>query len=339
MRPAIAGDAGRVIQNKQIHMKSSITALGALGLLGSFALAGSVAVDTTSPAPAASADGFAQARRPISNPTLFDLALPVSNLHPIFLYHNLPDRITLANGAGTAPLGGDVQLYALQFEIALNERLSIVATKDGYADMNFDNPAISNQSGFANLGGGLKYAFILDPVSRTALSGTLTFEFPTGNSDVLQGEGDGAANLILNGLKLVDDWQFAGSAGFQIPFSDEQSTNAFLSAHTSYEVCSWFIPMVELNWFHVLDSGDGTGNFPAYLGGALPAAINFEGGDLFNLGAKHSGEERDLVTAAIGFRSRITDSVNVGFAYELPLTDEESSLMEDRFTLDLIWNF
>ena len=193
--------------------------------------------------------------------------------------------------AATFHLGGDVQLYALQFEIALNERLSIVATKDGYVDMNFDNPAISDQSGFANLGGGLKYAFILDPVSRTALSGTLTVEFPTGNSDVLQGEGDGVVNLILNGLKLVDDWQFAGSAGFQIPFSDEQSTNAFLSAHASYEVCSWFIPLVELNWFHVLDAGDGTGNFPAYLGGALPAAINFEGGDLFNLGARHSGEE------------------------------------------------
>lgn len=334
----MAGNAGRVIQQYQIHMNPSITTLGALGLLGSFAIAGSVAVDTITPAPTASADGFDQARRPISNPTLFDLALPGTNLHPIFLYHNLPSQVTLANNGGTVPLGGDVQLYALQFEIALNERLSIVATKDGYVDMNYDN-TFQDQSGFANLGGGLKYAFILDPVSRTALSGTLTVEFPTGNSDVLQGEGDGVVNLILNGLKLVDDWQFAGSAGFMIPISDEQSTNSFLSAHASYEVCSWFIPLVELNWFHVLDAGDGTGNFPNYLGGALPAAINFEGGDLFNLGTVNAGEERDMVTAAIGFRSRITDSVNVGFAYELPLTDEESSLMEDRFTLDLIWNF
>lgn len=264
-------------------MNPSLTALGALGLLGSFAIAGSVAVDPIIPAPTATADGFAQARRPISNPTLFDLALPGTNLHPIFLYHNLPSQVTLANGGGRFALGGDVQLYALQFEIALNERLSIVATKDGYADMNFDNPAISDQEGFANLGGGLKYAFLLDPISRTALSGTLTVELPTGNSDVFQGEGDGAVNLILNGLKLVDDWQFASSAGLQIPISDEQSTNAFVSAHASYEICSWFIPLVEVNWFHVLDAGDGRGNYPAYLGGALPGAINFEGGDLFNL--------------------------------------------------------
>ena len=317
-------------------MKSPTTALGVLSLLSSFAIAGTVAVEST---PVASADGFAQARRPISNPTLFDLALPGTNVHPIFIYHNLPDRISLANGGGDIGLGGDVQVYALQFEIALNERLSIVATKDGYVDMNFDNPALSDQEGFANLGAGLKYAFLLDPVSRTALSGTMTFELPTGNSDVLQGEGDGAVNLILNGLKLVDCWQFAGSLGFQVPFSSEQSTMSFLSAHTSYEVCSWFIPLVELNWFHVLDPGDGRGNFPAYLNGARPGAINFEGGDFFNLGAVNADENRDLLTAAIGFRSRITDAVNVGFAYEIPLTNEEDSLMDDRFTLDLIWNF
>jgi len=299
----------------------------------SFAIAGTVAVDTT---PVASADGFAQARRPISNPTLFDLALPGTNVHPIFIYHNLPDQISA--GGGKAPLGGDVQVYALQFEIALNERLSIVATKDGYVDINPD-ATMSNQSGFANLGGGLKYAFILDPVSRTALSGTMTFELPTGNSDVLQGEGDGAVNLILNGLKLVDDWQFAGSLGFQIPFSDEQSTMSFVSTHASYEFCPYFIPLVEVNWFHVLDAGNGTGNFPAHANGNVPAVVEFEGGDFFNLGAVNSGTNRDFVTAAIGFRSRITDAVNVGFAYEIPLTDEEDSVMDDRFTLDLIWNF
>lgn len=318
-------------------MKQPITALGTFGLLSSFVLAGSVVVDTTAPAPTASADGFAQARRPISNPTLFDLALPGTNVHPIFIYHGLPNTITTVGG-GTAPLGGDVELYALQFEIAINDRLSIVATKDGYVDMN-PNGVLEDQNGFANLGAGVKYAFILDPVSRTAVSGTLTFELPTGNSDVLQGEGDGAANLILNGLKLIDNWQFAGSAGLQIPFSDEQSTSSFISAHASYEVCKYFIPLVEVNWFHVLDAGDGRGNYPAHLGGALPGAVNFEGGDLFNLGAVNSTENRDFVTAAIGFRSRITDCIDVGAAYEIPLTNDENSLIDERVTVDLIWKF
>jgi len=318
-------------------MKKSLTSLGALGFLSSVVIAGTTVVDTT---PVASADGFAQARRPISNPTLFDLALPGTNVHPIFIYHGLPDRmntIQSVNG-GSVPVGGDVQVYALQFEIALNDRLSIVATKDGYVDFNADE-TLSSESGFANLGAGLKYAFIRDDASRTALSGTMTFEIPTGNSDVFQGEGDGAVNLILNGLKLIDDWQFAGSIGAQIPFSDEQSTMGFLSAHASYEVCTWFIPLVEVNWFHVLDAGDGTGNYPSQVGGLVPAVIEFEGGDVFNLGAVNSTANRDFVTAAFGFRSRITDAVNVGAAYEIPLTDEEDSVMEERVTIDLIWNF
>ena len=316
-------------------MKLPATIAATFGLLHSATLAGPTIL--TGISPPATNSGFEQARRPISNPTLFDLALPTTNLHPIFLHHVLPDQITA--GGGKVPFGGDVQLYALQLEYALSERLSIVATKDGYVDMNFDNPAFTDSDGFANLGGGLKYAFLLDPISRTALSGSLTFEFPTGNSDVLQGEGDGLANVIFSGLKLVDDWQFAGGAGLQIPFSDEQATTGWLSAHASYEVSKWFIPLVEINWFHVLDEGNGTGNFGGQLGGGIPGAVQFEGGDLFNLGATNASDNPDFVSAAVGFRSRLTDAVTAGFAYEVPLTDEDDSLMKERFTLDLTWKF
>lgn len=50
-----------------------ITAVGVFGLLHSAALAGSI---TTEMAPTAAGSGFDQARRPISNPTLFDLGYP-----------------------------------------------------------------------------------------------------------------------------------------------------------------------------------------------------------------------------------------------------------------------
>jgi Putative MetA-pathway of phenol degradation len=314
-------------------MTQSIITLGTLGLLSSFVLAGTNQIEM---AAAPANDGFASARRPISNPTLFDLALPTTNLHPMFIYHGLPNKINTT--AGDLDVGGDVEVYALQFEIALNDRLSIVAAKDGYVDMNPDD-TLSDETGFANLGLGMKYAFLLDPVSQTALSGTLTFEIPTGNSDVFQGEGDGAANLIVSGLKLVDAWQFAGGVGFQIPFSNEQSTSGWMSAHASYEVCRWFIPLVEVNWFHVIDSGNGTGNYPSQVTGNVPAVVQFEGGDFFNLGAVNSEDNRDFVTAAVGFRSRLSDSVDVGVAYEIPLTDEENGLMDERVTVDLVWTF
>ena len=92
--------------------------------------------DIAAPAPVASSDGFAQARRPISNPTLFDLALPTTNVHPLFLYHSLPDQINTT--LGKLDVGGHVELYALQVEFAINDRFSIVATKDGYVEMRPD---------------------------------------------------------------------------------------------------------------------------------------------------------------------------------------------------------
>jgi len=313
-------------------MKNNIATIGLGALMGSFAIAGEV---ITTPAPLAPAStGFEKARRPISNPTLFDLALPTTNIHPIYIHHGLPNNVS-AVGGGTIPLGGDLDVYALQFEYALSDRLSIVATKDGYVDID-DNTlnALGYGSGFANLGGGLKYAFILDPASGTAVSGTATIEIPTGDEDVFQGGGDGAINLIASGLKLIDDWQFAGAVGAQIPFSNELATNMFVSAHASYELHKWFIPLVELNWFHVLDAGEGNNLFPPVSG-----IVNFEGNDFFNLGAKNAHENRDLVTAAIGFRSRITDSVYAGVAYEIPLTEDENSLWDDRLTIDLVWTF
>jgi hypothetical protein len=56
-------------------------------------------------------------------------------------------------------MGGDVQIYAVQFEVALNDRLSIVATKDGYVDINPDTePLWSDEGGWANLAAGVKAA-------------------------------------------------------------------------------------------------------------------------------------------------------------------------------------
>jgi hypothetical protein len=281
---------------------------------------------------------FAHARRPISNPTLFDLALPTTNIHPIFMYHNLPDTVNTT--IGNLPMGGDVQIYALQFEFALNERLSIVATKDGFVDINAGNTALwSDQSGFANLGAGLKYAFVYDPANEFVMSGTAVVELPTGNDDVFQGQGDGVVNLIVSGLKMWDDFQLAGAGGARISIGDDQTSSTFVSAHASYEVCSWFIPLVELNWHHVISAGDGRPAFNSQAGGAVPVVATFEGSDLLNFGAANSDSNSDLVTAAFGFRSRLTETVDLGVAYEIPLTPEDDGIIEDRLTVDLVWKF
>lgn len=313
--------------------------LGLFPLLTAAAMAGPSPVVMDEPADANIYNAFENARRPITNPTLFDLALPTTNVHAIAMFHSLPNNVAIAGG-GTLPMGGDVEVYALQLEFAVNERLSIVATKDGYVKIDPDTtPLWSKESGFANLGAGLKYAFVLDPEAGRALSGTVTAELPTGNRDVFQGQGDGAVNLILSGLQMVGPWQFAGGAGVHLPLSDEQSTSSWISMHASYEVTPWFIPLVELNWFHVLDAGEGNPAFMNQAGGGVPVVAAFEGGDLLNFGAANAAENRDLVTAAIGFRSRLTESADFGVAYEVPLTDEEKGIMKDRLTFDLIYRF
>lgn len=298
--------------------------------------AGTAVSDMTSPAPSTGGDWIKDLRRPMTNPTLFDLAVPSTNIRPIFIHHLLPDEVNTT--AGDLPVGGDVQVYALQFEYAFSDRFSLVATKDGFVDFNPD-ATLADESGFANLGGGVKYAFLLDPEAGHALSGTATFEFPTGNSDVFQGEGDGAVNLVLSGLKVVDDWQFAAGAGVSIPFSNDFSTSSFVSLHASREITPWFIPLVELNWYQVLDAGSGENHFYGQAGGNVPGLFEFEGHDFFNLGAANADENRSLVTAAVGFRSQVTELVQTGIAYEVPLTEESNSVMEGRLTFDVFWTF
>lgn len=98
-------------------MKASILFL--LAAIPGSALAGAPASPAFTAAPASC--GFDDARRPITNPTLFDLALPTTNIHPMFLHQRLPAFVNTT--LGPVQLGGDVEVYALQFEYALNDRV------------------------------------------------------------------------------------------------------------------------------------------------------------------------------------------------------------------------
>lgn len=315
------------------------TTLASLALT-SLATAGTSVLDLASesmvPMTAANPDAFSDLIRPMTNPTLFDLAVPRTQLHFIAMHHQFPDRLNLSNGA-QVPFGGDLQLYALQFEYALSERFSFVAMKDGYVDFNPGSASpFSDGEGFANVGGGVKYAFLYDPANAFAASVTAMFEFPIGSDEVFQGDGGGNVNLTVQTVKAWDKLQFAAGTGIQIPLDDDFSTQGFFSSHLSYEVSPWFIPLVELNWFHVFSEGAGDTAFRSQVGGAVPALAPSEGADLLNWGA---GSSEDYVTLGLGFRSKLNDNFSVGFAYEFALSDEEDNITKDRFTLDAVYKF
>ena len=282
---------------------------------------------------------FDSALRPVTNPTLFDLPLARTQLNGIYMYHRFPDF--LDTQLGDVPAGGEANIFALQLEIALTETLSFTATKDGYADVNFDSGSpLSDADGFANIAGGLKWNFYKNEETGLAAGLTGVVEFPTGDNDIFQGEGDGAAILSLAGLKVDEKYQVLGNIGAKIPFdNDAESIVGFASAHASYAVTDWFQPLIEVNYFFVIDEGDGGSRYTDQVGGAVPAVVNFEGGDLFNLGASNSSENRHFVSIAAGARFPITESFSLGAAYEIPLTDEEASLMEDRVTVSATYTF
>lgn len=273
-------------------------------------------------------------RRPITNPTLFDTALPQTKAHAIVMYQNHPDFVQTT--LGRLPVGGDLQLYALQLELALNERFSLVASKDGYIEFQPD-ATFSQTSGWANLAAGAKYAWLYKPECGVASSLQLIYEIPSGDRDVWQGEGDGQFIPSLFFLKkFCNGLQYSNAAGFKLPVDDDaESTMFYTSHHVSFPLNDWLSPVVELNWFHVIDPGDGGARFRNQVGGAVPGVAQFEGGDLINLGALNADDNEDLVTLGLGLRAAVSCSTDLGFAWEFPLTEEEANLMEDRFTVDL----
>ncbi|MCA9103360.1 MAG: hypothetical protein KDA63_19530 [Planctomycetales bacterium] len=93
---------------------------------------------------------------PLSNPTFFEDPRTLTEARFIFLNHRVPS---------SAPVLGnsDVQLYALQVRAALTQRLSFIATKDGY--INMDSDLYGHEEGWADVAAGLKYNVIRDPAA------------------------------------------------------------------------------------------------------------------------------------------------------------------------------
>ena len=60
--------------------------------------------------------------------------------------------------------GGILIVVAAEIPVALNDRLGVIASKDGYVDANFKS-ALRDDSAFVNLSIGLKYALLNDPAT------------------------------------------------------------------------------------------------------------------------------------------------------------------------------
>ena len=89
---------------------------------------------------------------PVTNPFYFEAAQVNTELRPVFIHHEIPSSFLG---------GGDANVYGVQARWAVNDRLALIATKGGICDL--DMPAAGiNETGWADLGFGLKYAAVDD---------------------------------------------------------------------------------------------------------------------------------------------------------------------------------
>jgi hypothetical protein len=251
---------------------------------------------------------------PVANPIFFETPAINSELRPIYMYHELNDNFAIP---------GNVQVYALQFRWQLTDRLALIATKDGFVDINPD--AGASVDGWADIGAGLKYALIKNEEHKFILTPGVKFEVPTGDDEVFQGNGDGEFDLFASAAKGLGDVQVMGSLGLRLPIdADEETSQLHYSLQVAYPLCQWFKPFVVLNGYTVLSDADGP-------------ALGSEGYDLINFGTSNASGETQIVLGA-GFRAALCECLDLGAAYEQGV-DHSDGIFDQRITADLIWKF
>jgi hypothetical protein len=247
---------------------------------------------------------------PMTNPVYFEDPRTLTEARFIFINHHLP-----------ANLGGqNVQVIAAQARVALTDKLSIIATKDGF--ITSQNPIV--QDGFADVSAGLKYNIFRDVETQTIASVGTTFEMPVGSTRSLQGNGDGEFHLFATGgTEFLPYWHWVSGTGFRLPV-DRSAENQiwYWSNHIDRQLGdSGLYLFTECNWYSYMSSGTA---FPAPIGGD----------DLFNFGSPGMGGA-NFVSGAFGVKYKPSVNSELGLAYEFPYS-QRKDIMKDRLTVDFI---
>jgi len=266
---------------------------------------------------------------PVGNPIYFEDPRITSEIRPIFMEHYFPGTFHFKNDGGGVPLGGDVQVYAVQLRYALTERLGLIATKDGYIAMRPDH-TLGHSYGWGDLAAGLKYALVDDRAKQLLVTPGFTLTIPTGTEDVSQGRGSGEWNLFASAEKGWDNLHLIGNVGFRIPNDfDQQTSQAHYSLQLDYYTCQYFIPFFVANGYTVMTDGKHQ---------LLPGVdLNTEMYDLINYGST-AASGRTQITVGGGARSKLTKNLDLGVAYEAGVSDPVG-IFDGRVTVDLIWRF
>ena len=257
------------------------------------------------------------------NFVFFEDPRTLTELRPIFVNHWVPG--TIGNGI---PAGGTIELYAMQFRIALTERLSIIAVKDGFI-VDQTGGALDGllDDGWAAVTAGLKYNLIRNPASGTLGSVGLTYEIPIGSQRTLQDIGDGEFHLFFTGGQRYLDGMahWLTSVGYRQAVENIQTSSIHWSNHLDVRLMPGVYAFTEFAWWHWTD--DATTGLP----------LGVAGQDLFNLSATDVAGN-DLLTQSVGIKFKPSGRSEIGIAYEFPLT-EFKDVIDSRLMVDLILRY
>lgn len=258
-----------------------------------------------------------KAVRPISAPYFHEDSFVTTELRAWYVQHDFDSDTKGVLDKGSA------MVLALQIRVALTDSLQFVAYKDGYTEFD-DAGALRNNSGYNDIGAGLKWAFIQDWKNEFHMAAGLGYEFGIGDEEVLQDSDELrlwlSANLGFGNLHIGStvNYMFANNSSDSLLGNSDMITGHI---HVDYCLTEWFSPVVEFN---------------AYWAQSNTAApLDFSGVDA---GSLPGGNDNDTYTYAIGGELRLIDDLGLRVAYEAELNDE-TSLFGDRWTLSAVYEF
>jgi hypothetical protein len=261
---------------------------------------------------------------PITMPIYNETARITTELRPFYMYHVIPSSFVTN--------GGHINVVAVQARAAITERLGFIATKDGYADINFASTSpVSGDDGFVNITAGFKYAVISNPEEDAFFSLGLRYEAPSGDLDVgpieLQGTGDGFLDFFMTGERTIGDrFGIQGSFGVNLAMDSGNDTSFIHSSiHADADLIKNILfGVLEFNVISTADRADRTDG--SVFG-------SFEGYDLVNFGNSESGT---VFTAGFGLRAQLHERVLFGVAFEVPFGGRKD-MFDYRWTTDFVF--
>ena len=251
---------------------------------------------------------------PLSNPFFFEDPRSLTEARGLFIDNSLP----AFSG------GGDVQVWAAQFRGRVTDRVSVIAPRLSYLQVN--QPGQGAPTGFLSAPIGAKWNFIRDVDRQLLVTAGITYFIP-GSRQAFSSFGDGDFHFFLTaGKEIFERGHWLSGTGFRIPANNNFGTQLwYWSNQWDYELPNHFYPLVGVNWFHWMRSSN------------LNLGAPVTGLDLINIPTTGVAGT-DVVTGLAGLKWKPNGNVEVGGGYEFPMSDR-TDILHNRVYADVIFRY